>query len=295
MNLLNSKIDLAGMWLGAGRAGVFGAIIAFPFLFSSALPSQAAALAAHRAVYDLKLDSADEGNGIADVNGRMVFEFVGNACDGYTVNMRYRTNFANSEGQVSMSDIQSSTWEAGDGASFSFSTRQFLGEDLSDETRGSARRPDSSGKMTIKLSQPDEKSFDAGAETMFPSQHFLALIDAALGGQRFFQMRVYDGSNDGEKIYDTNAVIGAGRVVQILEEDEQISGDLSGLTVWPVSIAYFEGDQGGEQLPTYQISFDLLENGISRKLVLDYGDFVLTGELVSLELLEEPGCDTGNQ
>ena len=253
-------------------------------------PSDAAALAAHRAVYDLKLDRADDGNGISDVNGRMVFEFVGNACDGYTVNMRYRTNFANAEGKVAMSDIQSSTWEAGDGESFSFSTRQFLGAALTEETRGSASRPKKNGDIAIELSQPAEKTFEADANTMFPTQHFVALIDAALKGKRFFQMRVYDGSNEGDKVYDTSAVIGSLATSEVDDGDERIDTDIRGLKVWPVSIAYFEDDQDGEQLPSYQISFDLLENGVSRKLILDYGDFVLSGKLVSLEILDEPGC-----
>ncbi|MBZ0215886.1 MAG: cell envelope integrity EipB family protein [Fimbriimonadaceae bacterium] len=254
-------------------------------------PAEAAALAAHRAVYDLKLDRADDGNGISDVNGRMVFEFVGNSCEGYTVNMRYRTNFANSEGKVAMSDIQSSTWESGDGASFSFTTRQFLGSNLTEETRGSASRPDQASDVSIKLTQPSEKSFAADATTMFPTQHFVALIDAALDGKRFLQIPVYDGSNEGDKIYDTSAVIGAAATRAAGESDEEITEDIKDLTVWPVSIAYFEEKQDGEQLPSYQISFDLFENGVSKKLVLDYGDFVLSGKLVSLEMLDDPGCE----
>jgi hypothetical protein len=38
------------------------------------------------------------------------------------------------------------------------------------------------------------------------------------------------------------------------------------------------------------LSFDLYENGISRALRLDYGDFVLAGEMSSLELLSQPEC-----
>jgi hypothetical protein len=38
------------------------------------------------------------------------------------------------------------------------------------------------------------------------------------------------------------------------------------------------------------LSFQLYENGISRALRLDYGDFVLAGEMTSLELLPTPPC-----
>ncbi|MGL4404351.1 MAG: EipB family protein, partial [Notoacmeibacter sp.] len=43
----------------------------------------------HRAVYDIKLDSASEQSGIAGMDGRLVFQFDGSACDGYTMNMRF--------------------------------------------------------------------------------------------------------------------------------------------------------------------------------------------------------------
>jgi hypothetical protein len=57
---------------------------------------------------------------------------------------------------------------------------------------------------------------------------------------------------------------------------------------WPVDIAYFdmEGD-GGEELPEYRISFKLHPNGMTRDLLMDYGDFSMKGKLVDLALLPE--------
>lgn len=62
---------------------------------------------------------------------------------------------------------------------------------------------------------------------------------------------------------------------------------LANMTRWPVTISYFDRgakDKDGEQTPVYAITFELYENGVSRALLLDYGDFVLTGEMTSLEL-----------
>ncbi|MGB6657002.1 MAG: DUF1849 family protein, partial [Methylovirgula sp.] len=58
---------------------------------------------------------------------------------------------------------------------------------------------------------------------------------------------------------------------------------------WPVSISYFDPGNKDES-PDYTLSFELYENGISRALRLDYGDFVLAGEMKSLELLPTPPC-----
>ena len=67
----------------------------------------------------------------------------------------------------------------------------------------------------------------------------------------------------------------------------------AGMMRWPVTISYFDraaGEKTGEQQPVYAITFELYENGVSRALVLDYGDFVLTGEMTSLELKDGKPC-----
>ncbi|TIL81673.1 MAG: DUF1849 family protein, partial [Mesorhizobium sp.] len=57
---------------------------------------------------------------------------------------------------------------------------------------------------------------------------------------------------------------------------------------WPVDIAYFDDtDKSGEEVPEYRISFKLHENGITRDLVMDYGDFSMTGKLVNLSLFDQ--------
>jgi expansin (peptidoglycan-binding protein) len=58
---------------------------------------------------------------------------------------------------------------------------------------------------------------------------------------------------------------------------------------WPVTLSYFTQGKG-EQTPVYVLSFDLYENGVSRALRLDYGDFALKGDMQSLELLPDKGC-----
>jgi len=60
-----------------------------------------------------------------------------------------------------------------------------------------------------------------------------------------------------------------------------------------VTISYFDRDKAdrtGEQMPTYTLQFELFENGISRALILDYQDFVVSGELTSLELRKQKPC-----
>jgi hypothetical protein len=59
-----------------------------------------------------------------------------------------------------------------------------------------------------------------------------------------------------------------------------------------VSIAYFEpGSERKDALPVYEISFLMFDNGVSRKLRIDYGDFALQGELTQIAFHEPSKCD----
>ncbi|MGO7609328.1 EipB family protein, partial [Rhizobium ruizarguesonis] len=64
------------------------------------------------------------------------------------------------------------------------------------------------------------------------------------------------------------------------------AGAFSKTAFWPVTIAYFNENAKSDALPVYRMSFKLYENGITRDLTMDYGDFVLTGKLAKLELLD---------
>ena len=67
-------------------------------------------LAPHRAVYDLALDKASDRSGITALTGRMVCEFNGSACEGYTVNFRFVTKI-NTRDVTRLTDQQTTTFE----------------------------------------------------------------------------------------------------------------------------------------------------------------------------------------
>src|SRR3990170_4753819 len=117
-------------------------------VLGAALASHAQALAAkepvklvpHRAIYEMTLDDARAASGITGIDGRMVFEFTGSECDGYSLNMRMVTQMTDSQGQTNLTDLRSSTWEQGDGQKFRFQSAQYLNAKLGDVTLGRATR-----------------------------------------------------------------------------------------------------------------------------------------------------------
>ena len=248
-------------------------------------------LVAHRAIYEMTLDDARSASGITGIDGRMVFEFTGSECDGYSLNMRMVTQMTDTQGQTNLTDLRSSTWEQGDGQKFRFQSAQYLNDKLGDITMGRAVRETPKEAVKVRLSQPSAAELDLSGPLLFPTQHSFALIAAARTGQGLFQARVYDGSEKGQKVYDTTAFIGTEVQPGSDAKLEQVAKDkgLGELASWPVSIGYFEA-KGGDLTPSYQIDFRLYENGVSRDLLIDYGDFSIHGTLTSLEYLKATEC-----
>jgi EipB-like len=283
-----------------GQRLILVCLASLPLLGMNAGNAQALAakeankLVAHRAIYELTLDDTHSTSGISGItgiDGRMVFEFTGSQCAGYSLNMRMVTHMTDAREQTNLTDLRSSTWEQGDGGKFRFQSTQYYNDKLGDVTMGRAVRKARPEEIEIKLSQPSPAKLELPGPVLFPTQHSLALIDSAKAGQRVLQARIYDGSEKGRKVYETTAFIGpmvSPGTDQNLESAAKEKG-LADLASWPISIGYFEpGDD--DLTPSYQIDFRLYENGVSRELLIDYGSFSVHGTLTGLEYLKTPAC-----
>lgn len=263
--------------------------LAGPALLTLALALPLPALAgvpmiAHRAVYDLTLDMDNSSDKVSDAEGRMVYDFAGSACEGFTTRLRFVTRVSDEDGNARLTDVATTTFEDKDGTTFDFSTKSFVDGTLSEDSSGTAKRIND--KVEVKVAKPASRRFEIARNFQFPNQHLQTIIEAALRGEHFMQIDLFDGSDKGEKAYETSVVIGK------LDSGEDAFGDavvaksagIDAVHHWPVTISYFDGTTKGEQSPTYELSFILYENGITRRLRLDYGDFALTGKMVKLDI-----------
>lgn len=252
-------------------------------------------LTPHRAVYDLKLTKTRGSRGIESVRGRILYDFSGNACDGYELKFRQVSELDSGEGKAAINDLRSTTWEDGEAKTFRFSSENLLNDKPTDTVNGRAEREARS--VAVSLSKPKEKKLTMPQGAVFPTEHMRRIIAAARAGKTILEFPVYDGSETGEKLYHTLTVIG--RPIAPGEKPVNDAAakvpELANLTRWPVTISYFERqsakqEQTSEQLPIYTISFELYENGISRALVLDYTDFTIAGEMTSLDVKKAKPC-----
>lgn len=266
-----------------GRFALSAALVLIATPLYAAMPT----IVSHRAVYDLELDRSDGKMTSSDIEGRLVLETTGSACEGYSVNTRFVTRIVGAR-QSLVNDLRSATWEAGDGSSYRFLTKNYLNKNLADETDGSATRED--GTIAVDLSAPEDAEFKLDSKILFPTQHVRRVLEAAEAGETIVVADVYDGSDTGRKTFSTTTVIGARRPPG---GSESTVGKevLDELASWPVTVGYFDNEAEDTETPTYEFSYDLFANGVSRKIVLDYGDFTLVGDLTAIEFLEAAPCE----
>ncbi len=252
-------------------------------------------LAPHRAIYELTLATTRGGTGVSSVLGRMAYDLTGSACDGYTQNMRFVTRMTNQSGNTVVSDLRSTTWEDARGKRFRFDSSQYRDEKATEATIGDAARPGTSEDVKVELTKPAKKNISIPSRVYFPVQHTIALLNAAKASKTSFRADLYDGSEKGEKVYDTVAAIGRVQPPGSNRQLPQVKNveRLDALKGWSVSIAYFEPGSGKQDsLPVYELSFLMFENGVSRKLYIDYGEFALQGDLTEIAFHPPSKCDT---
>jgi hypothetical protein len=261
----------------------------------AAPPADHVLLAPHRAIYDLKLAKSRGTRGIEGIRGRILYDFSGSACEGYQLQFRQVSELDSGEGKAALSDLRSTTWEDGDGKKFRFNSENLFNERRTDVVDGHADRNEQA--VAVSLSKPKKAKFTVPNTAVFPTEHMRRIIAAAREGKSVLEFPVYDGSETGQKLYNTLTVIG-----HLIEPGEKKPDDASAkvpalakLARWPVTISYFDKSEkkselNGEETPVYSISFELYENGISRSLILDYTDFTISGEMTSLEIKNSKPC-----
>ena len=246
----------------------------------------------HRAVYDLSMIESSDRSGITGMKGRIVYEMTGSKCEGFAVRFRFLTQVQTARKSFT-NDQRTTSFETADGKSFSFVNQSYLNGQMERELRGQAERE---GDLTkIEITKPEASSFELGA-SVFMTQHIAMLIEAAKAEQTIVTAKVYDGSDDGDELVDTTAIVGRKReeLTQIEGEPKEISSQFGGKSAWPVSVSYFStaaSDTQGERLPIYQVSFIMQESGVSRDLKMQYQDYSLKGDLKEIEFLKADACN----
>src|SRR5258707_15308685 len=116
----------------------------------------AAEIMPHRALYTMTLGRAGGDAGVVGANGTMAYQW-GEACDGWTVEQRYRLKMGYAETPDVSIASNFVTWEAKDGLSYRFNQKETRNGTESDEVRGSAKLDGPGKGGTADCEKPEGK------------------------------------------------------------------------------------------------------------------------------------------
>jgi hypothetical protein len=260
---------------------------------AKAQPNGQVQLQPHRAIYDFTLGTVRADKSVSGLAGRMVYEFTGSACEGYSQSMRFVIRTTSASGETSVSDQRSTTWEDDTGMRYRFQSSQYRDQKLMEQAAGTATRGEGDQDTRVDLTHPEPRSTAIGAGAMFPVQHSLKLIDAARRGYSQLTADFFDGSEGGEKTYVVAARIGKAVASSVSKALPRVGNTdkLDAVAAWPVVLSYYEqGTEAKDAVPVYEMSFLFYANGVSRRLVIDNGDYTMKGELSEFSLIDPTPC-----
>ncbi|MDK9694910.1 MAG: cell envelope integrity EipB family protein [Siculibacillus sp.] len=249
-------------------------------------------LVGHRAVYEMTLADRSDRAEVVDVSGRLVYEFSGTVCDGFSSRFRLVTRLTNTDGRARVTDMRTSSFEDTRNRSFDFVNQNLVDGRTVEDTKGVARHEGEGTRVTVAGAAG--APLDLPATVRFPTEHMVDLIEAAKAGRSVAEIDLFDGSDGGHKVFRTTVVIGREQTGPDDTSDEPAvarSALAGGKRRWPVEISYFDRSKAeGDALPDYQLGFLVYETGLSRRLRLRYGDFAIAGRLSGLEPIAAGEC-----
>jgi hypothetical protein len=255
-----------------------------------AVPAAEAAptVAPHRAVYDLSLMRASPS--LQSASGRLAFEIEGSTCEGFTVSFRMATRYRPKEGEMTLIDTSTTTYEGPGALDFRHQITERVDGALRDDHRVKMTRATAEAAGEASISSKPGEAFTVSAGTLLPMQHQLRLMALGRGGGRARFERHLRRLGRGQ-VLPGHHLRGQGETGG--KPAARCRKPRRGAAQGPVRMAdvgeLFRA-RGQCRNPEYQVSFDLFENGVATGLVLDYGEFALAGKLADLKMLEAAEC-----
>lgn len=277
-------------------------LIPLGFLIGSLCPVGASAvplqnlvngLQSHQAVYNISLISKNTGTQIMDITGQMQMTWQ-RGCNEWISDNESKMTYTYTDGTIIPITSDYSTVESLDSDVFAFVTQRT--SDKGVETVKGRAHLDKDGLGTAYYNDGSDNSdvIALPAGTYFPMHHTVEILKRAAGqGNKFFYAPLFDG-NDMKEVLYVNTFIGdehaATDHAHVVLGNKDIDRNLLQKRSWDLQLAFFNADKNST-VADYEMSLRAYENGVVTDVVVDYGQFALRQNLVSLKKLEPQRCD----
>jgi hypothetical protein len=262
---LRKKLFLVAGWLGLVLAAGLSAAAA------STVPHMTGQVA----IYDLSLAKV-RTHDVTGATGQMRFA-VADGCTGWGTTQHMVLLIRNADGSLTKTVTDYVTWETKNGSTLTFnlSEQDNDGKPIIDDA-GTAIHA-GTGAGTITYSTPANRVMTMPQGTLFPMAHTQAILDAAVRGQKFISVPLFDGTTDDGAQHTFVVILGRG------EHGQPPFPELAKFTSTDVDIAFYER-KNSDQNPDFRSQMRYYDNGVANNIMMDFGDFVLLGKLERLDI-----------
>lgn len=233
----------------------------------------------HRATYSITLDrNYDDEEDIADAKGQMTIQLA-KVGEGWAIEQKSTLHIYYKDGSAEQVITTLATYESMDGLKYSFNART-LRADQEETISGDAILANKGGAGIVTYQQPDESTIQLPVGTIFPTQHLIYMLQAAMKGQKVVSNIVFDGSSETHEPVQVDTVLGASQDPKLALTNKDL---LQAKKVWPMRMAIYAVDSNGPEAD-YEITQHVLDDGVIRDMTLDYGTFKVKAVLNQVEV-----------
>ncbi len=246
-------------------------------------PAREAGFIPHKALYDIYLSSKKSSAKVANIHGKMVYEWQP-SCDAWVSSHHFDVTYEYAETPPMRITSDFSTYESFDGKGFNFTSQRKREGLVFEELRGNVVAQDTDYPNEAVYSIPEDLVFELPEGTLFPMAHTLDVLDKIKGGQKFYNATMFDGSDE-EGPVDINSFIGKSASFTPDEEyKKHIDTTLVENEAWKLRLAFFPLSSF-EETSDYEMSVIFHENGVISDMEIEYDDFSVVQKLVAIEKL----------
>jgi hypothetical protein len=245
-------------------------------LFAIPAFAHADALTGQDAYYDLTLSKV-RTHDVTGATGAMRFSVV-DGCTGWATTQHMTLLIRNADGSLNKTVTDYITWESKDSKTLTFTLEERDNDGkLTIDDAGTATHTGPDGTGTITYTTPAGRLLNLPPGTLFPMAHTDALLAAGTAGRKFISVPLFDGtSDDGAQ----------STFVAVLGHHGPQKADfpaLEKLASTDVDIAFYDrGNQ--DENPNFRSQMRYYDDGVATGIILDFGDFVMRGELEKLTI-----------
>ena len=245
-------------------------------------------LLGHKAAYEFSLKKRKSTSDIVDVQGVMSLR-MDVSCDTVATRQALLLDYQTSQSGMMRYEETSQTVENLENGIFSFINSVKVNGNITKSVKGSASNNGAGVAEVKRIDSTGEEIILTSSKALeFPAMQMSQVLKAFSKGETRYQSRFFDSSNGAETFYDVIVTKEAGNGVN--KRPDNVTFD-----DWKKShhlqFTFFEAQEGDIFSPESVMTSVVNDQGITYAIQVEFDDYTLSAQLISLEKFGKVKCD----